>query len=109
MCSPSETALSALALAGTALAGSIKDVEQVVLSMQENRAFDHCYGTMAGVRGLQDPNVQINDGTHVWYQIVNSGLSNAMDTLLPRYLNYQGGDWIEATQCKEARSNSMCS
>jgi phospholipase C len=35
-----------LALAGTtfAAAGSIKDVEHIVLFMQENRAFDHYFG-----------------------------------------------------------------
>lgn len=37
--------------------------------MQENRAFDHYYGTMAGVRGFADPNVQVNsNGKNVFYQ-----------------------------------------
>jgi phospholipase C len=30
------------------------DVEHVVLFMQENRAFDHYYGHMKGVRGFND-------------------------------------------------------
>jgi phospholipase C len=35
--------------------GTIQDVEHVVILMQENRSFDHYFGTMAGVRGFADP------------------------------------------------------
>ena len=35
--------------------GSIQDVEHVVIFMQENRAFDHYFGTLKGVRGFGDP------------------------------------------------------
>jgi phospholipase C len=34
--------------------GSIRDVEHVVILTQENRAFDHYFGTMNGVRGFGD-------------------------------------------------------
>jgi phospholipase C len=34
---------------------SLKDIKHVVLLMQENRSFDHYFGTMAGVRGFSDP------------------------------------------------------
>jgi len=34
--------------------GTLKDVEHVVILMQENRSFDHYFGTMAGVRGFGD-------------------------------------------------------
>ena len=34
---------------------SLKDIKHVVLLMQENRSFDHYFGTMAGVRGFDDP------------------------------------------------------
>jgi len=34
--------------------GTIEDVEHVVILMQENRGFDHYFGTMAGVRGFGD-------------------------------------------------------
>lgn len=97
--------LAALATASAVYAGSIVDIEHVVLFMQENRAFDHYFGTMAGVRGFSDPNVQRNNGTPVWYQVVNASLSNATTSLLPFYLNYLGGTWEEATQCMEAGSN----
>ncbi len=31
-------------------AGGIGDVQSIVIFMQENRAFDHYYGTLGGVR-----------------------------------------------------------
>jgi phospholipase C len=34
--------------------GSLDDVEHVVVLMQENRSFDHYYGTLPGVRGFND-------------------------------------------------------
>jgi phospholipase C len=34
--------------------GTIRDVEHVVIFMQENRAFDHYFGAMKGVRGFGD-------------------------------------------------------
>lgn len=60
---------------------------------------------MAGVRNFQDPNVQLNNGTPVWYQQVNASMSSKADTLLPFYLNYLGGHWDNATKCIEAGSN----
>jgi phospholipase C len=45
-------------------------IEHIVFFMQENRAFDHYYGTMAGVRGFKDPNVQSNP------EDVKQGLKN---------------------------------
>lgn len=85
--------------------GSLADIKHVVLFMQENRAFDHYFGTMAGVRGFTDPNVQVNGDVPVWYQEVNASFSNATDTLLPWHLNYLGGTWLNATQCMVAGSN----
>ncbi|MBO0767112.1 MAG: beta-propeller fold lactonase family protein [Solirubrobacterales bacterium] len=49
--------------------GSIKDVKHVVVHMQENRSFDHYFGTLAGVRGFGDPNVGTQDnGKSLFYQ-----------------------------------------
>jgi phospholipase C len=42
--------------ASAALAGSLTDIKHVVLFMQENRAFDHYFGTMAGMSVLNQPN-----------------------------------------------------
>jgi phospholipase C len=33
----------------------LSDIEHVVILMQENRSFDHYFGTLAGVRGFGDP------------------------------------------------------
>jgi phospholipase C len=35
----------------------ISDIKHVVVLMQENRSFDHYFGTMPGVRGFADPSV----------------------------------------------------
>ena len=34
---------------------SYLDAEHVVILMQENRSFDHCFGALRGVRGFNDP------------------------------------------------------
>jgi phospholipase C len=34
--------------------GSLGDIEHVVMLLQENRSFDHYFGTMSGVRGFDD-------------------------------------------------------
>ncbi|HMG54004.1 MAG TPA: alkaline phosphatase family protein, partial [Kofleriaceae bacterium] len=44
----------ALAIPAHRRAGTIKDVEHVVILMQENRSFDHYFGTLNGVRGFGD-------------------------------------------------------
>jgi phospholipase C len=46
------------AAAATQPAGStLADIEHVVVLMQENRSFDHYFGTLSGVRGFADPKV----------------------------------------------------
>ena len=51
----------ALAIPANDRTGTIKDVEHVVILMQENRPFDHHFGTLRGVRGYSDPRaVRIN-------------------------------------------------
>ena len=49
--------------------GTIKDVEHVVIFMQENRSFDHYFGTLRGVRGFNDPRaITLPNGKPVWFQ-----------------------------------------
>ncbi|HKO28579.1 MAG TPA: alkaline phosphatase family protein [Solirubrobacteraceae bacterium] len=48
--------LIAKALAATPQCGSLNDIEHVVILIQENRSFDHYFGTYRGVRGFADPN-----------------------------------------------------
>src|SRR3974390_357412 len=51
----------ALAIPANHRTGTIKDVEHIVILMQENRPFDHHFGTLRGVRGFADPRaVKIN-------------------------------------------------
>ena len=51
----------ALAIPANNRTGTIKDVEHIVILMQENRPFDHHFGTLFGVRGYADPRaVKIN-------------------------------------------------
>lgn len=45
------------------------DAEHVVILMQENRSFDHCFGTLQGVRGFNDPRrIDLPGGNPVWLQ-----------------------------------------
>jgi phospholipase C len=51
----------AMAIPANNRTGTIQDVEHVVILMQENRPFDHHFGTLRGVRGFNDPRaVNIN-------------------------------------------------
>lgn len=59
------------------------DAEHVVILMQENRSFDHCYGTLRGVRGFNDPRaLTLPSGNPVWLQTNRAG-----ETYAPFRLN----------------------
>ena len=59
----------AMAIPAHGPTGSLMDVEHVVIFMQENRAFDHYFGTFAGVRGQGDPRpLRLQNGHSVWRQ-----------------------------------------
>jgi phospholipase C len=59
----------ALALPANNRTGTINDVEHVVIMMQENRSFDHYFGTLRGVRGFGDPRaVKLPTGKSVFHQ-----------------------------------------
>ncbi len=48
---------------------SYLDAEHIVVLMQENRSFDHAFGTLRGVRGFNDPRaITLPDGNPVWVQ-----------------------------------------
>ncbi|RPE09252.1 phospholipase C, phosphocholine-specific [Chitinophaga lutea] len=50
------------------------DAEHVVILMQENRSFDHCFGTLRGVRGLNDPRaITLPDRKSVYLQTNEQG------------------------------------
>ncbi|MEO6686784.1 MAG: alkaline phosphatase family protein, partial [Dyadobacter sp.] len=50
------------------------DAEHVVILMQENRSFDHCYGSLRGVRGFNDPRaITLPNKNLVWLQTNAAG------------------------------------
>ncbi|ARH93827.1 MULTISPECIES: phosphocholine-specific phospholipase C [Streptomyces] len=59
----------AAAIPAKRTSGSLNDVEHVVVLMQENRSFDHYFGSLKGVRGFGDPRpVILESGKSVWHQ-----------------------------------------
>ena len=64
----------ALATPANRRTGTIKDIEHVVILMQENRSFDHYFGTLRGVRGFGDPRpIKLPSGRSVWEQPTKTG------------------------------------
>ncbi|WP_231855599.1 phosphocholine-specific phospholipase C [Tsukamurella pseudospumae] len=64
------------ALARPAPSGGLDGLEHVILLMQENRSFDHYYGTLSGVRGFGDPAaIRLRSGHSVFEQPTRSGLT----------------------------------
>ncbi|WP_022975198.1 phosphocholine-specific phospholipase C [Nevskia ramosa] len=61
--------LKALAIPANNRTGTIRDVEHVVILMQENRSFDHYFGTLPGVRGFADRfTIPQASGKPIWHQ-----------------------------------------
>ena len=70
------------------------DAEHVVLLMQENRSFDHTYGTLQGVRGFNDPRaITLPDKNPVWCQSNSAG-----ETYAPFRLDIKNTNatWMES-------------
>lgn len=69
----------AAAVAPARRTGTIRDIEHVVVLMQENRSFDHYLGAMRGVRGFGDPHpVQLPSGKPVWFQPRGGGAGDLL-------------------------------
>src|ERR1700755_233874 len=65
----SDSIARALAIPANRATRSIKDIEHIVVLMQENRSFDHYFGKLRGVRGFDDPRaVRLPSGQPVWDQ-----------------------------------------
>jgi phospholipase C len=65
--------------------GSLRDIKHVVLLMQENRSFDHYFGTLAGVRGFDDPDaIKLPNGKSIFHQ---PDAENPNGYLLPFHLD----------------------
>jgi phospholipase C len=70
--------------------GTIEDVKHIVVLMQENRAFDHYFGSMRGVRGFNDPRaVKLPNGNPVWQQ------PNGAGSVMPFRVDNAGGVYVE--------------
>jgi phospholipase C len=69
----------ALALPARRGTGTLADLEHVVIFMQENRAFDHYFGTLRGVRGFADPRpLRLPGGAGVFHQSTAPGSSDVV-------------------------------
>src|SRR6201996_4599172 len=69
----------ALAVPAERRTGTIKDVQHVVILMQENRSFDHYFGCLKGVRGFSDPRpLTLPSGRPVFHQPVGGGTEEAL-------------------------------
>jgi len=81
----SESIQRALAIE-PASGSTVLDAEHIVILMQENRSFDHTFGTLRGVRGYDDPRaITLPDGNPVWLQTDEKG-----DRYGPFRLDIQG-------------------
>ncbi|HKG05798.1 MAG TPA: phospholipase C, phosphocholine-specific [Pedobacter sp.] len=70
------------------------DAEHVVFLMQENRSFDHAFGTLKGVRGFNNPRaITLADNYPVWLQRNKKG-----ETYAPFRLNIKDtrATWMSA-------------
>lgn len=69
--------------------GTIMDVEHIVILMQENRSFDHYFGTLKGVRGFGDRfPIPVAGQRNVWFQRNDSAGANPA-VVSPFHLNTQ--------------------
>jgi phospholipase C len=87
----------ALAIPANNKTGTIMDVEHVVILMQENRSFDHYFGTLMGVRGFGDRfTIPQPNGRTVWQQTWEQRDSKnvliSSTPLLPYYLDSTKGN-----------------
>ncbi|MBR8124625.1 phosphocholine-specific phospholipase C [Burkholderia multivorans] len=80
-----ESIRRALAIPAARGTSTIRDVEHIVVFMQENRSFDHYFGHLRGVRGYNDRfPIPLPSGKPVWYQPSKADPSRAV---LPFRLN----------------------
>jgi phospholipase C len=106
----------ALAIEPNRETGTIQDVEHVVILMQENRSFDHYFGTYNGVRGYTDPRPLTHTAKNlpIWFQpsatdggvkilqelapFLKCGVDGNTDFVAPFHINYgKTGELLRST------------
>jgi phospholipase C len=71
---------AAMSIPAARVHGTIMDVQHVVILMQENRSFDHYFGTLPGVRGFGDRfTIPLPGGRTVWEQMFRVNPDIPMD------------------------------
>jgi phospholipase C len=104
------------------------DAEHIVLLMQENRSFDHAFGTLRGVRGFNDPRaIQLPNNNAVWLQTNAKGetyapfrldikdtkitwmgsLPHGRHSQVGAYNNGRHDNWIEAKKSDDEEYTDM--
>lgn len=96
--------------------GTLADVKHVVVFMQENRSFDHYFGTLKGVRGFADKGpLQMHNGQNVFHQPSGSSTELPFHTGIQcitdlahdwtsTHLAWNGGNWNLWTTAKGAET-----
>ena len=118
------------ALAASPAPGKLTDIEHVVILIQENRSFDHYFGTLRGVRGFDDargrllssgrsvlhqPDAQNPDGFELPFRIsdanaggqCNADLSHAWDA---QHNSWRGGamdSWLPAHRAADGSNGAL--
>jgi phospholipase C len=85
--------LVARAAAAAPKQGTLKDIEHVIVLIQENRSFDHYFGTLSGVRGFGDKN-----GRAAFSQVAADGSTLRPFHLLEDCLPDLTHDWVPQHQ-----------
>lgn len=95
-----ESIRRALAIPAASRTGTLRDVEHIVVFMQENRSFDHYFGHLSGVRGYNDRfPIPLPNGKPVWFQ---PSQHNPAQPVTPFHLNTQ----TTSAQCVGALDHS---
>ncbi|MRG44226.1 phospholipase C, phosphocholine-specific [Chitinophaga sp. SYP-B3965] len=88
------------------LGSTFYDAEHVVFLMQENRSFDHLFGSLQGVRGFNDPRaIRLSNQNKVWLQSNKEGQTyapfrlNTRDTKVP-WMGSTPHGWTDQTDAR---------
>jgi phospholipase C len=93
---------NALAVSPDIDTGTIDDIKHVVILMQENRSFDHYFGTLRGVRGFGDRfPVPLESGKPVWFE------SNGSTEIAPFHLDPNAFNALLAPSTPHSFSDSQ--